>query len=796
MANLIIVESPAKAKTIGKYLGDGFTVKATMGHLRDLPKSKMGVDIPSGFVINYQPIVGKEKTIADLRAEAKRATHVYLATDPDREGEAISWHLKELLELPDDKTARVTFNEITKKVVQDSIQHPRAIDVNLVDAQQARRVLDRIVGYELSPLLWRKVRPGLSAGRVQSVATRLVVDREEEIRAFSPEEYWSIDVTLSRNEGPGRFDAHFYGNLDGKMELRSKADADTVVKAIAGSPFSVHRIKVGERKRTPAPPFITSTLQQDASRKLNMSARRTMALAQQLYEGVEIDGLGLTGLITYMRTDSQRLSDEAVTQARGFIAQTYGAAFCPKAPRRYKSKSDSQDAHEAIRPSDVTLTPDRVRDNLTDDQYKLYRLIWLRFVACQMENALYDTLTIDTLSGGYIFRANHTSVKFAGFTAIYEEGRDEEDEEVDDALPNLRDGEPLSLSDTRPGQHFTQPPPRYTEASLIKAMEEKGIGRPSTYAPTIFIILEREYVMKQGKALSPTPLGEVVTTMMKEKFTDIIDVAFTARMEAYLDDVEEGRKDWKTMLSDFYDGFSEAVRQAAEDKTRYKVPDEPTDVACELCGRKMVIKMGRFGRFMACPGYPDCKNTKPISEPTPGECPLCGATILKKKSRNNRDYYGCERHPGCAFMTWDAPLGDRCHECGKTLFKRSGRGATKPFCANPVCPDFLPEDQRGYRKKKTAEEGAVPEATGAEKRIARKAATKKSSAQSATGKKTAKTAATKKPAAKKTSAGGKTVKTTPKKAATTKPAASKAAKLKSTTKKAPAKSTGKAAPDA
>ncbi|MDR0381845.1 MAG: type I DNA topoisomerase [Oscillospiraceae bacterium] len=772
MKNLLIVESPAKAKTIGKYLGNDFRVKATMGHLRDLPKSTMGVDVDAGFTIKYQPIAGKEKTITELRGEAARADCVYLATDPDREGEAISWHLKELLGLPDEKALRVTFNEITPKVVRESVKHPRAIDEHLVDAQQARRVLDRIVGYEISPLLWRKVRPGLSAGRVQSVATRLVVDREEEIRAFSPEEYWSIDVVLDRVEGPGRFEAHFYGSLTEKRTLRSRAEADAVVAAVTNAPFSVHDVKTGERRRSPAPPFITSTLQQEASRKCNMSARRAMALAQQLYEGVEIEGLGLTGLITYMRTDSQRLSEDALTQARSFIRSQYGEDYCPKAPRRYKTKGGAQDAHEAIRPSDVTLTPERVRGNLNQDQYRLYRLIWERFVACQMENAVYDTLTIDTLSAGHVFRANHTTVKFPGFTAVYEEGRDDDNDEKDDALPNLRQGESLTLTGVTPAQHFTQPPPRYTEASLIRAMEEKGIGRPSTYAPTVSTIMAREYVIRRGKALHPTPLGEVITTMMKEKFTDIIEVAFTARMEDYLDEVEEGRKDWRIMLSEFYGGFSDAVRAAGEDKKRYKVPDEPTEVACELCGRKMVIKMGRFGRFMACPGWPECKNTKPVSEPTPGECPLCGAVILKKKSRNNRDYYGCERHPACGFMTWDVPVGDRCPECMKTKFKRSGRGAAKSFCANPACPAFVPEDQRGYKRKAAAAaDGAAADETAAktnEEKPARGAAkrtttksTAKSAGKSATktpAKSAGKTAGAAKKTPAKTAGGRKTTK--------------------------------------
>jgi len=783
-ANLIIVESPAKAKTIEKYLGKDFSVKATMGHLRDLPKSKMGVDIPAGFVIDYKPIAGKEKTISDLHARAKKAKRVYLATDPDREGEAISWHLKQLLELPDEKTARVTFNEITKKVVRESIENPRGIDADLVDAQQTRRVIDRILGYELSPLLWRKIKPGLSAGRVQSVATRLVVDRELEIRAFTPDEYWSLDVTLARADG-GAFMAHFYGDTEGKQELKNKEDTDVVMAAVEKAPFSVRDVRVGVRKRNPAPPFITSTLQQEASRKLGLTARRAMAVAQQLYEGINIKDLGPVGLITYMRTDSLRLSDEATGQARAFIKAQYGVDYCPSATRVYKSKSNAQDAHEAIRPTDVNLTPDYLKASLTEDQWRLYKLIWSRFVACQMQNALYDTLSIDVLSAGYIFRANHTSLRFAGFTAVYEEGRDDDNDDVDDPLPNLTRGEALTLQGTTPGQHFTQPPPRYTEASLIKAMEESGIGRPSTYAPTISTIMEREYVCKQGRALSPTPLGEVVTTMMKERFNDIINVAFTARMENDLDMIEEGRKNWKAMLAEFYGVFHEALTLAIEDKTRYKVPDEPTDLICELCGRQMVIKMGRYGRFFACPGYPDCKNTKPMSEPTPGECPACGATILKKKSRNNRDYYGCEKHPACGFMTWDAPVGDRCPECGRTLFKKSGRGAAKPFCANAECPAFLPEDKRGYRKRKgdqdQEQDGAGNEqspAAGGQEAGANAAATK-APAKKPAAKTTAKKAAAKKAPAKKPAA-----KTTAKKAATKKAPAKKATVKTAATKTA------------
>ncbi len=782
MPHLVIVESPAKAKTIGKYLGDQYRVKATMGHLRDLPRSGMGVDSKTDFTMHYQPVAGKEKTIAELRAEARKAERIYLATDPDREGEAISWHVKELLELPDEKVLRVTFNEITKKVVRESIEQPRALDINLIDAQQARRALDRIVGYELSPLLWRKIRPGLSAGRVQSVATRLVVDREEEIRAFTPEEYWSLAVKLSRLNGEGSFTGQFYGRIGEKIELKSQEMTEHIMQSVQDKPFVVQLIKKGEKKRHPAPPFITSSLQQEASRRLNMGPRRTMVIAQQLYEGVELQGRGLMGLITYMRTDSLRLSDEAINAARDYIRQSYGASYVPSAPRHFKSKKGSQDAHEAIRPSDPALSPQSIKDDLSPDQYKLYKLIWSRFMACQMESAVFDTLSIEVVSEGYVFRAHHQSVKFPGFTALYEESRDEEEEAPQTPLPHLKEGEAVRADEFLPEQHFTQPPPRYTEASLIRAMEEKGIGRPSTYAPTISTILDREYVRRQGKTLSPTPLGEVVTLMMKERFADIIDIAFTARMEDFLDDIEEGRKQWKAMLQEFYGGFSEDVKNALENPQRYKIPDEPTDVICEHCGKNMVIKVSRFGRFMACPGYPECKNAKPITEPTPGECPQCGATILKKKSKNQKDYYGCERFPECTFMTWDAPLGDRCPECTKTLFKRSGRGAMKPFCTNPTCPAFVPEDQRGYKRKPKTEDGAAStDGASAEGKTAKPAVKKtvtkgKATPKAKSGTTKAKTAATKTAGAKKTT---KTKAATGKKTT----AAKTTTKSKTTTKK-------------
>ena len=716
--DLVIVESPSKAKTIGKYLGPGYEVKASMGHVRDLPKSKIGVDIEGGFVPQYQPIKGKEDVISDLKKAAKKSGRVYLATDPDREGEAISWHLKELLDIPDDKTYRVTFNEITKKVVNDSIAAPRAIDQNLVDAQQARRILDRIVGYELSPLLWRKIRRGLSAGRVQSVATRLVAEREEEIRAFVPQEYWTIEAELERvRPNLGGFKAQFYGR-EKKMELRSREEAEEVVRAVSAAPFSVTRVKRQDKLRNPAPPFTTSTLQQEASRKLNMTPARTMSIAQQLYEGVDITGEGTVGLITYMRTDSLRLSEEAIAAAKGFIESRYGKEYYPAQARRYKTKGNAQDAHEAIRPSDVTLTPEDVKKDLTSEQYRLYRLIWGRFLACQMASAVYDSVSIEAQSAGYTFRASHSELKFSGFTAVYEEGRDEDDEAPQSPLPDLREGEPLDRKGLKQDQHFTQPPTRYTEATLIKALEEKGIGRPSTYAPTISTILNREYVVKEGKYLRTTPLGEVVTGLMKDKFNDIVDYAFTAQMEERLDKVEEGEANWKKVLSDFYGGFEAELHQAEQDLDgeRIKVPDEVSEEICPQCGRNLVIKSGRFGRFLACPGWPECDFTMPLVVEMPGKCPKCGGRLFKrtgksKKTNKQYTYYCCEHlnskdeSKRCDFMTWDVPVKDNCPVCGWTMFKKAGRGAKKPFCINEACSNFTPEEKRGGWRKKTEESG-------------------------------------------------------------------------------------------
>ena len=731
--NLVIVESPAKAKTIGKYLGNEYVVKASMGHVRDLPKSKIGVDIDNDFTPNYQPIKGKEEIIDELKKSAGACRKVYLATDPDREGEAISWHLKELLGLSDEKACRVTFNEITKRVVTQSIEQPRAIDMDLVDAQQARRVLDRIVGYQLSPLLWKKVRRGLSAGRVQSVATRLVCDREDEIRTFTPEEYWSLDVALERiAPNAGGFTAQFYGK-DKKIELCSEEQVNEVVSAVQAAPFTVTGVKRQDKTRNPAPPFITSTLQQEASRKLNMTPRRTMSIAQQLYEGVDIEGEGTVGLITYMRTDSLRLSDTALDAAKAYIYSTYGENFYPEKTRVFKTKSGAQDAHEAIRPSDINLTPEMIKKDLTGEQYRLYKLIWSRFLACQMAAAVYDSVSIEVESAGYTFRASHSSLKFPGFTAVYEESRDDDTEEVQSPLPDLSEGERVELQSLKPEQHFTQPPVRYTEATLIKALEEKGIGRPSTYAPTISTILDREYVVKEGKYLRTTPLGEVVTTLMKDKFQDIVDFSFTAQMEEQLDDVENGKINWKGLLKEFYGGFSAELAQAEQDLDgeRIKVPDEVSDEVCDICGKNMVVKSGRFGRFLACPNYPECTFTKPLVVEMPGKCPACGGRILKKTSRKGYTYYGCEYNTSkdeakkCAFMTWDVPVKDNCPECGWTMFKKAGRGAKKAYCINEACAAFVPEEKRGGYKKKAASEETVEDKKSSKKTAAKKPAAKK-----------------------------------------------------------------------
>ena len=769
--DLVIVESPAKAKTIEKYLGSGYKVTASMGHLRDLPKSKMGVDLEHDFEPDYQPLASKAAIISELRSASKAAKHIYLATDPDREGEAISWHLKELLGLDDEKAKRVTFNEITKKVVTESIKNPRSIDQNLVDSQQARRILDRIVGYELSPLLWRKIKKGLSAGRVQSVATRMVVDREEEIEAFQSQEYWLLDARLNCGAEDAVFTARFHGKGDKKQELKSKAEVDEVINAVQAQPFTVSGVKRGEKQKSPAPPFITSTLQQEASRRLSMTPRRTMSIAQQLYEGVEISGHGSIGLITYMRTDSLRLSEEALAAAKDFIIGHYGPEYYPGSPRHFKTKAGAQDAHEAIRPTDVNLTPELVRKDLTQEQYRLYRLIWGRFTACQMANAKYDNVAVEVSSAGYTFRATYSEMKFKGFTAVYEEAKDEESSELANPLPSLSEGQTLALEKLIPEQQFTQPPARFTEATLIRAMEEKGIGRPSTYAPTISTITSHDYVIKEGKYLKPTPLGRVVTGLMKEHFADIVDLKFTNQMEEELDGIENGKAQWRDVLADFYGDFSKEMDEAekAMDGVKLKVPDVLSDEYCDVCGRQMVVKKGRFGYFLACPGFPDCTFTKPIVVEMPGKCPKCGGRILKRTSKKGYVFYACERGTDCGFITWDVPTKDFCPACGKTMFKHSGRGPLKSFCINEQCPNFVPEDKRTFKKKtpeekaqaaagkaaKAAEKAAAAEGEE-ETKPARKTAAKKTAAAKTTAKKTTAKTTAKKTTAKKTTAAKKT----------------------------------------
>ena len=690
MANLVIVESPAKAKTIKKYLGKEYKVEASMGHLRDLPKSQFGVDVENNFEPKYISIRGKAALINKLKKEAKQSDKVFLATDPDREGEAISWHLAKLLGLDDTKPIRVTFNEITKNAVKQGVKNPRVIEQSLVNAQQARRILDRIVGYKLSPVLWKRVKTGLSAGRVQSVATKLIVDREEEINAFIPQEYWIIETKYA--EGKKQFGAKFYGDKNGKIDLWCEADAQKVLDNIDGKDHVVSAVKTGEKRRNPAAPFITSTLQQETSRKLSFQARRTMSVAQELYEGVDIKGQGTQGLITYMRTDSQRVSAEALDSVRAFIKERY-PAFLPAQPRVYKSRNHSQDAHEAIRPTNMELEPDKIKGSLTNDQYKLYKLIWERFVASQMESAVYSTMTVDIAAGDYIFRSSGQKVKSAGFTAIYEEGRDDKETDVEKNLPSLEKGDRLNLKKVDPQQKFTQPPPRFTEATLIKTLEENGIGRPSTYAPTITTILSRGYVAREGKSFYPTQLGEVTTKLLAENFNNVVDVEFTARMENALDQIEEEKRDWVEALREFYGRFAGELA-AAEEKMgdfRVKIPDEISEVACEKCGRMMVYKLGKFGKFLACPGFPDCRNTKAITKETGVFCPACGGKVLVKTTKKGKTYFGCEKNPECAFMTWDEPLEEKCPKC-QAMLLRKVKWNKEVYCSNAEC---------GYKKENT-----------------------------------------------------------------------------------------------
>lgn len=697
MSNLLIVESPSKAKTIKKYLGSNFKVMASMGHVRDLPKSKLGIDVEHDFEPSYISIRGKGDLIKGLKKEAKLAKKVYLGTDPDREGEAISWHLSVLLGLDGTQPIRVTFNEITKQAVQNGVRNPRPLNMNLVDAQQARRIVDRLVGYKISPFLWRKVRKGLSAGRVQSVATRLIVDREDEIEAFVPVEYWTIDALLETGEGK-KFSARFYGKGERKMSLDDKQATDDMLAQLKDAEFSVQHVKKSKKKRNPAPPFTTSTLQQEASRKLGFTSRKTMSIAQELYEGVEIAGVGLVGIITYMRTDSLRISEEALHEVRAFIAEQYGKEYCPKAPRQYKSRGGAQDAHETIRPTMLSLSPDKVKDSLPRDHYRLYKLIWDRFLACQMETQVLDVVAVDVLAKGRetrcLFKASGHTVVFPGFTVIYEESTDEAQEE-EGKLPELREGQPLELKDLSGDQHFTQPPPRYTEASIIKALEENGIGRPSTYAPTITTILAREYVVKEGKSFKPTPLGVVTTTLMKNHFQDIVDVEFTAHMEDSLDKVAGGEIPWTQAIRDFYTTFEKELETAETELggVYFKVPDEETEEICEKCGRHMVVKSGRYGKFLACPGYPECKNTKPLIHDTGAKCPKCGGRIVMRMSKNKNKYYACEFNPKCSFITWYEPSKQHCELCGSVLLQQVRYGKKTLVCSNENCPNATKEEQ-------------------------------------------------------------------------------------------------------
>ena len=692
---LVIVESPAKAKTIKKYLGNDYKVAASMGHIRDLPQSHLGVDVKKDFEPMYIVMTGKGKLIKSLKEDASKAQKVFLATDPDREGEAISWHLAHILKLDGSSPCRITFNEITKNAITSAVKEPRPLNMNLVDAQQARRVLDRIVGYEISPVLWKKVKKGLSAGRVQSVAMRIICDREQEIEEFVPEEYWSIDARFARKDGT-HFPARFYGRNGKKLKIKSKEESDTITALMKTAFWTVSGVKKGTKKRSPAPPFITSTLQQEASRKLGFSAQKTMMVAQQLYEGVELGSEGSVGLITYMRTDSVRLSDDAIKQARTYIQERFGKDYLPAKPRVFKTKSAAQDAHEAIRPTYAEKEPESLKGMLTSDQYKLYKLIWERFIACQMENAVFDTISVEiegTQEGSLAkdnspvlnFRASGSRLIFPGFMALYVEGRDDEEKEESQQLPPLQEGEALGLKEIKPEQHFTEPPPRYTEATLVKALEEKGIGRPSTYAPTISTIISRGYVVRNKKQLEPTELGKMVNRLMVENFPGIVNVNFTAEMESKLDSVEEGKVSWKEILREFYPGFMKTIKKAEQVIEKVEMPVEESNVVCEKCGRTMVIRTGRYGKFLACPGYPSCRNAKPIFEDAGVKCPKCGGKAIILRTKRGRKYLGCGNYPKCDFLSWDMPSDKKCPKCGTFMTQKTKGGIITLKCANPEC---------------------------------------------------------------------------------------------------------------
>lgn len=680
MSNLVIVESPAKAKTIKKYLGSDYEVKASMGHVRDLYANKLSVDVKHDFEPDYTVIKGKEKLIEELKTLAAQSDNVFLATDPDREGEAISWHLATLLGLDVNTANRVKFNEINKTSVQNGINNPSKIDLDLVDAQQARRILDRLVGYRLSPFISQKIRRGLSAGRVQSVALRLIVDREEEIKKFVPEEYWTIDAFLTAPPSKKSFKASFWGDENGKVKLKNREDTEKILEKLDGASFKIQKVKKSVRKKQPSPPFITSTLQQEASKRLGFTAKRTMKVAQELYEGVEIEGMGSIGLITYMRTDSLRISEESREQGNAFIRENYGEKYLPEKPRYFKTREGAQDGHEAIRPSVVELTPEKAKASLTPEQYKIYNLIWCRFVASLMANCLQDTTKAEikaekteNAENYCIFTASGYTTRFDGYSVLYDNNTD--DEEDKSVLPELVEGKETKLKELKDEQHFTQPPARYSEASLIKTLEETGVGRPSTYASILSIILDRDYVVRESKKLlAPTELGTVIVTLLKDKFPKIVNTKFTAGMEADLDKIEEGGYDYVSMLHGFYDEFEDTLKKAKASMEGVKISleEDKTDIPCEKCGRLLVVKVGRFGKFFACPGYPECKFTKPFVQETEGKCPVCGKNMISKKSKKGHVFYGCSGYPECTFMTWDVPTKENCPDCGKTLFRARG----------------------------------------------------------------------------------------------------------------------------
>ncbi len=688
MANkLVIVESPAKAKTIGKFLGRGYKVEASQGHVRDLPKSQIGVDVDNNFEPKYITIRGRGEILGKIRKEARSANRIYLATDPDREGEAISWHLANVLGIDEDSACRIEFHEVTSKAVKAAVKNPRKIDMDLVNAQQARRVLDRLVGYKISPILWQKVKKGLSAGRVQSVATKIICDRENEIESFIPEEYWVLTTPFAIGEA--EVSARFTGYGEEKVELKTRAEAEAVIEKCRGAKFSVAAIRQAERRRLPAPPFTTSNLQQEASRKLGFSTQKTMQIAQQLYEGVDLAGEGSQGLVTYIRTDSTRVSDEALEVVRGLILANYGPDYMPEKPNVYKTRKSAQDAHEAIRPTVVERRPESIKASLSRDQYRLYKLIYDRFVSSQMTPALYDTLAVDIdADNGARFHFNGQKLRFPGFTVVYVESVDDPQEEAENgSLPELAEGMAASAGEMSAEQHFTQPPPRFTEASLVRTLEEKGIGRPSTYSPTISTITGRRgYIAKENKRLIPTELGKIVNDMMCKNFPDIVDVTFTATMEDELDDVEAGNADWRRIVSDFYGPFEKDLEKAEASIEKVSIEDQVSDVPCEKCGAMMVYKMSRYGRFLACPNFPACRHTLALPNNIGVPCPKCGGELLERISRKGRKFYGCEKYPECDFVSWDRPVADKCPVCGSYMvLKRGGKDTLWHVCANETC---------------------------------------------------------------------------------------------------------------